>query len=199
MQMNQDLLNSISVILTAVFTAVGTVVAKYYNEKKAYAKAQASQIANEQDAQLANQAINEVDDLIRTNIIAVENTLKKGIIDGIANGDYSRDALKNLSVNVLNQVKNQMSISSMSTLENIRKDVDGYLANRIEGILTVLKNDRNVSVSRTIIPLKKATEATCVGNGSTESPIQMETLAGADCNIPDSQRGTINNSGILAK
>lgn len=177
MQMNQDLLNAISVILTTLFTAVGTVVAKYYNEKRACAKAQASQLENDKNAQLANHVIDEVDDLIRTNIVSVENTAKKAILDGIASGDYTPDKLKELSVTVLNQVKAQLSESGMNTLQAIRNDVNGYLVSRIEERLTVLKNDSYVAVSKTVIPEKKSDENIDNHTCSTETPIQMDIIA----------------------
>lgn len=189
MQMNQDLLNAISIILTAMFSAVGTVVAKYYNQKKACAKAEAADLENEKDAKLANYVIDDVDSLIKSSIVAVENTLKKAILDGIASGDYTEDNLKALSATVLENVKDQMAESSMQTLQSIRKNVDSYLATRIEDMLTMLKKDPNVAVSKTVIPTKISEDTIDNHTGQTDEPLKVETVLCSTDNKSETIKG----------
>ena len=187
---NQDLLNAITVILTAIITSVGAVVSKYYVEKRTAVKQQTAQIQNDSDRSLANAVINDVDELIQTNVIAVENTMKDAILKGISEGKYDKESLKTLGAEVLTRVKAQLAESSMIKLQEIRKDVDGYISNRIEEILAKLKDSRSDVVKYTTIPEVKAevklekttgqsTNMSTEKEMKDESPIKVDIIPGA--------------------
>ena len=65
-------------------------------------------LESEQAQVIFNNALEKVDMLLKTNIVAMENTLKKEISEGIKDGKVEKDELNKLAVNVKENVLNQL-------------------------------------------------------------------------------------------
>ena len=103
------------------------------------AKAETEKLNDERQRKIVNATLNKVDELLRTNIIALENTVKKDMLDSIADGKIEKTELKTLADNVKNNVLKQLGNDSLAVLNDSLGDVNGYLEVKIEEILAQIK------------------------------------------------------------
>ena len=88
-------------------------------------------LESEQAQVIFNNALEKVDMLLKTNIVAMENTLKKEISEGIKDGKVEKDELNKLAVNVKENVLNQLGKGSLDILNEGLNDVNGYIEARL--------------------------------------------------------------------
>ena len=96
------------------------------------AKAETEKLNDERQRKIVNATLNKVDELLRTNIIALENTTKKDMLSLIYDGKIEKDELKKLAQDVKENVLNQLGDDSLAILNDTLGDVNGYLEVRIE-------------------------------------------------------------------
>ena len=106
------------------------------------AKMEISKLKDEQAKNLLNDSLDRVDVLLKTNIIAMENTLKKEISEGIKDGKIEKDELNKLAVNVKENVLNQLGKGSLDILNEGLNDVNGYIEARLEQVLVDIKKEQ---------------------------------------------------------
>ena len=99
-------------------------------------------LEDEQAQLIFNNALEKVDMLLKTNIIAMENTLKKEISEGIKDGKVEKDELNKLAVNVKENVLNQLGKGSLDILNEGLNDVNGYIEARLEQVLVDIKKEQ---------------------------------------------------------
>ena len=102
-------------------------------------KLEIEKLNDETQKKIFNDALNRVDSLLQTNIVAMENTVKKDILASIADGKIEKAELKTLADNVKNNVLKQLGDDSLEVLNNSLGDVNGYLEVKIEEILAQIK------------------------------------------------------------
>ena len=103
------------------------------------AKAETEKLNDERQRKIINATLNKVDELLRTNIIALENTTKKDMLALIDDGKIEKDELKKLAQDVKENVLNQLGEDSLAILNDTLGDVNGYLEARIEEKLAEIK------------------------------------------------------------
>ena len=103
------------------------------------AKAETEKLNDERQRKIVNATLNKVDELLRTNIIALENTAKKDMLALIDDGKIEKDELKKLAQDVKINVLNQLGEDSLAILNDTLGDVNGYLEVRIEEKLAEIK------------------------------------------------------------
>ena len=103
------------------------------------AKAETEKLNDERQRKVANATLNKVDELLRTNIIALENTVKKDMLVLIEDGKIEKEEVKKLAQNVKENVLNQLGDDSLAILNDTLGDVNGYLEVRIEEKLAEIK------------------------------------------------------------
>ena len=103
------------------------------------AKAETEKLNDERQRKIVNATLNKVDELLRTNIIALENTAKKDMLALIDDGKIEKDELKKLAQDVKINVLNQLGEDSLAILNDTLGDVNGYLEARIEVKLAEIK------------------------------------------------------------
>ena len=141
MEMLQETaLQLISVVLgglIAIATAyIGLLVAKATQK----AKIEIAKLEDKRIQEIFDNAIDKTEKLIQTNIIAMENTLKKELIENaMADGKVDREELKQLAVKVRENVLNQLTDGTLDVLNGGIKDINSYLEVKIEQILADLK------------------------------------------------------------
>ena len=104
------------------------------------AKVETEKLNDERQRKIVNATLDKVDELLRTNIIALENTVKKDMLVLIADGKIEKDELKTLAKNVKENVLNQLGNDSLAVLNDALGDVNGYLEARIEEKLVEIKS-----------------------------------------------------------
>ena len=102
-------------------------------------KLEIEKLNDETQKKILNDTLDRVDDLLQTNIIAMENTVKKDMLVAIADGKIEKTELKTLADNVKNNVLKQLGDDSLAVLNNSLGDVNGYLEVKIEEILAQVK------------------------------------------------------------
>ena len=103
------------------------------------AKIETEKLNDERQRKIINATLNKVDELLRTNIIALENTAKKDMLALIEDGKIEKDELKKLAQDVKINVLNQLGEDSLAILNDTLGDVNGYLEARIEEKLAEIK------------------------------------------------------------
>ena len=99
-------------------------------------------LEDEQAQLIFNNALEKVDMLLRTNIVAMENTLKKEISEGIKDGKVEKEELNKLAINVKENVLNQLGKGSLDILNEGLNDVNGYIEARLEQVLVDIKKEQ---------------------------------------------------------
>ena len=102
-------------------------------------KLEIENLNDETQKKIFNDALDRVDSLLQTNIIAMENTVKKDMLASIADGKIEKAELKTLADNVKNNVLKQLGNDSLAVLNDSLGDVNGYLEVKIEEILAQIK------------------------------------------------------------
>ena len=105
------------------------------------AKIETEKLNDERQRKMVNATLDKVDELLKTNIIALENTVKKDMLELIADGKIEKDELKKLAKNVKENVLNQLGEDSLAILNDTLGDVNGYLEVRIEEKLAEIKKE----------------------------------------------------------
>ena len=122
--------------LLAIASAYMTLFVAKVTQK---AKVETEKLNDERQRKIVNATLNKVDELLRTNIIALENTVKKDMLVLIEDGKIEKDELKKLAQDVKENVLNQLGEESLSILNDTLGDVNGYLEVRIEEKLAEIK------------------------------------------------------------
>ena len=102
-------------------------------------KLEIEKLNDETQKKIFNDALDKVDSLLQTNIVAMENTVKKDMLASIADGKIEKAELKTLANNVKNNVLKQLGDDSLAVLNDSLGDVNGYLEVKIEEILAQIK------------------------------------------------------------
>ena len=105
------------------------------------AKIETEKLNDERQKAIVDATLDKVDELLKTNIIALENTVKKDMLELIADGKIEKEELKKLAENVKINVINQLGEGSMAILNETLGDVNGYLEVRIEEKLVEIKKE----------------------------------------------------------
>ena len=105
------------------------------------AKVETEKLNDERQKAIVDATLDKVDELLKTNIIALENTVKKDMLELIADGKIEKEELKKLAENVKINVINQLGEGSMAILNETLGDVNGYLEVRIEEKLAEIKKE----------------------------------------------------------
>ena len=120
----------------AVASAYGCLLVARATQK---IKLEIERLNDETQKRILNDTLDRVDSLLQTNIIAMENTVKKDMLVAIEDGKVEKAELKTLADNVKNNVLKQLGNDSLEVLNNSLGDVNGYLEVKIEEILAQIK------------------------------------------------------------
>lgn len=131
----------LSVILTGTITIASAYMTVFVAKATEKAKLESKKIEDERQRRMLQDALDKLDSLLKTNIIALENTIKKEMLEAIADGKIEKDELKTLAVKVKENVLIQLGNDSMDILCSSIGDVNGYLEARVEELLVQIKNE----------------------------------------------------------
>ena len=124
--------------LLAIASAYATLFVAKATQK---AKVEIEKLNDERQRKIVDATLDKVDELLRTNIVALENTTKKDMLALIEDGKIEKEELKKLAENVKINVINQLGEGSMAILNETLGDVNGYLEVRIEEKLAEIKKE----------------------------------------------------------
>ena len=124
--------------LLAIASAYATLFVAKATQK---AKVEIEKLNDERQRKIANATLDKVDELLRTNIVALENTTKKDMLALIEDGKIEKEELKKLAEDVKVNVLNQLGEGSIAILNETLGDVNGDLEVRIEEKLAEIKKE----------------------------------------------------------
>lgn len=191
-----QILGLLQIVIGGIISIAGVYATIYIGKAVNLVKAKAEHMQNEKTKALVNSTLDHVDDLISTNIVAVENTIKPAILEAIANGTIDKSKLNSLSKLVKENVLNQLGTESKEIFKSSLNDTNGYLQNRIEKILSELKSSQIAGFNDTIItPLADlAITADTKTNKNNSNIVQLsEGITSTTVDIP------IKSSTVLPK
>lgn len=140
MELIQNQLIDLLVLIVTGTISIASVYATIYIQKIVKkAKLQAEKIEDENMEAIINTTIDRTHSLIKANVIAMEQTLVKEIKQSSEDGKITKDELKNISVQVRENVLKQLSEGSVEILNFTLGDVNGYIAAEIEKTLAEIK------------------------------------------------------------
>ena len=131
----------LSIIIGGLLAIASAYMTLFVAKVTQRAKVETEKLNDERQKAIVDATLDKVDELLKTNIIALENTVKKDMLELIADGKIEKDELKKLAENVKINVINQLGEGSMAILNETLGDVNGYLEVRIEEKLAEIKKE----------------------------------------------------------
>ena len=140
--LQEGLIDLLKIVIESVLAIASVYATMFVANVTKKAKVELQKVKDEKAKELLNENLDRVDVLLRTNIIAMENTLKKEISEGIKDGKIEKDELNKLAVNVKENVLNQLGKGSLDILNEGLNDVNGYIEARLEQVLVDIKKEQ---------------------------------------------------------
>lgn len=139
--LQEGLVDLLKIVIESVLAIASVYATMFVANVTKKAKVELQKVKDEKAKELLNQNLDRVDALLRTNIVAMENTLKKELIKDIADGKLDKEEAKLLVNNVKKNVLNQLGNESLAVLNEGLNDLNGYIGARLEEILVEVKNN----------------------------------------------------------
>ena len=138
--LQEGLVDLLKIVIESVLAIASVYATMFVANVTKKAKVELQKVKDEKAKELLNENLDRVDVLLRTNIIAMENTLKKELVKDIADGKIDKEEAKLLVNNVKKNVLNQLGNESLIVLNEGLNDLNGYIEARLEQILVEVKN-----------------------------------------------------------
>ena len=138
--LQEGLVDLLKIVIESVLAIASVYATMFVANVTKKAKVELQKVKDEKAKELLNENLDRVDVLLRTNIIAMENTLKKELIKDIEDGKLDKEEAKLLVNNVKKNVLNQLGNESLIVLNEGLNDLNGYIGARLEEILVEVKN-----------------------------------------------------------
>lgn len=138
--LQEGLIDLLKIVIESVLAIASVYATMFVANVTQKAKVELQKVKDEKAKELLNESLDRVDALLRTNIIAMENTLKKELVKDIADGKIDKEEAKLLVDNVKKNVLNQLGNESLVVLNEGLNDLNGYIEARLEQILVEVKN-----------------------------------------------------------
>lgn len=139
--LQEGLVDLLKIVIESVLAIASVYATMFVANVTKKAKVELQKVKDEKAKELLNENLDRVDVLLRTNIIAMENTLKKELIKDIEDGKLDKEEAKLLVNNVKKNVLNQLGNESLVVLNEGLNDLNGYIGARLEEILVEVKNN----------------------------------------------------------
>ena len=139
--LQEGLVDLLEIVIESVLAIASVYATMFVANVTKKVKVELQKVKDEKAKELLNQNLDRVDALLRTNIVAMENTLKKELIKDIEDGKLDKEEAKLLVDNVKKNVLNQLGNESLAVLNEGLNDLNGYIGARLEEILVEVKNN----------------------------------------------------------
>lgn len=147
----EQVINLLQIIIGGAISVACVYTTAFISQQIEVAKEKVKSIQDENARKIVDNALTKIDDVISTNIISAENTLKPQILSAISDGKVEKEELNSLAISVKENVLNQLSDGTLKAINGTIADINGYVENRIESVLADLKSDFGSQVKHTEI------------------------------------------------
>ena len=158
-QLNDILTGAVYSLLQILIPVAGAIFTAYKTRLIDLIKSKINTIQDEQARNATNKAFEILDTLLESSIVMVEQTTKKDILQSAEGKEAIDKALKQMGMDVVSGVKNQLSSDSRKTLELEINNLEEFIYNRMEKMLAEMKLNPEVPVSKTVVvePVQEVT------------------------------------------
>ena len=138
--LNETIAQLLGVVLSGLIAIAGAYMTLFVAKVTQKASLEVSKLKDERQQTILSNTLSKVDDLLKTNIVALEETTKKVMLQAIEDGEIEKSELKQLAEEVKTNVLNQLGEGSLAVLNQSLGDTSGYIEARLEEVLTEVKN-----------------------------------------------------------
>lgn len=138
--LQETIIQLLGIIIGGALSVASSYCALFVARATKKIKIEIEKLDDEKQVEILKNTMDKVDILLTTNIIALEETVKKDMLASIEDGSIEKSELKNLAINVRDNVLKQLGNNSLEILNESLGDVNGYLEAKIEEILKNIKN-----------------------------------------------------------
>ena len=137
--LNETVTQLLGVVLGGLITIACAYMTLFVAKITQKASLEVTKLKDERQQAILSNTLSKVDDLLKTNIVALEETTKKVMLDAINDGKIEKTELKQLAEEVKTNVINQLGEGSLSILNESLGDTTGYIEARLEEVLADVK------------------------------------------------------------
>ena len=143
--LQEGLLGLLEIVIGGALAIASVYATLYVSKATQRAKVEIAKLKDEQAKELLNASLDRVDTLLKTNIIAMENTLKKELAKDVEDGKIEKEELNKLAFAVKENVLNQLGEDTVMILNNWLNDLNGYIEARLEQVLVEVKEKNSMT------------------------------------------------------
>ena len=143
--LQEGLLGLLEIVIGGALAIASVYATLYVSKATQRAKVEIAKLKDEQAKELLNASLDRVDTLLKTNIIAMENTLKKELAKDVEDGKIEKEELNKLAFAVKENVLNQLGEDTVMILNNGLNDLNGYIEARLEQVLVEVKEKNSMT------------------------------------------------------
>ena len=138
--LHDTIIQLLGIIIGGALSVASSYCALFVARATKKIKIEIEKLDDEKQVEILKNTLDKVDSLLKTNIIALEETVKKDMLASIEDGSIEKEELKSLAINVRDNVLKQLGDNSLGILNDSLGDVNGYLEAKIEEVLKNIKN-----------------------------------------------------------
>ena len=143
--LQEGMIKLLEIVISGALAIASVYATLYVTKATQKAKVEIAKLKDEQAKELLNASLDRVDTLLKTNIIAMENTLKKELAKGVEDGKIEKEELNKLAFAVKENVLNQLGEDTVMILNNGLNDLNGYIEARLEQVLVEVKEKNSMT------------------------------------------------------
>ena len=138
--MEQAITNLLTNILQSVIVILGALIAVATNKVINYLETKTKSIKETNTKQLANQALNDLNEIIKKNVGAAQATLVQVAKEANEDGKLTKEDGDKIKEAVCIKIKSQLSDLNRQYIAKEIKNLDNYINSMVEYYLAQLKN-----------------------------------------------------------
>lgn len=138
--MEQAITNLLTNILQSVIVILGALIAVATNKVINYLETKTKNIKETNTKQLANQALNDLNEIIKKNVGAAQATLVQVAKEANEDGKLTKEDGDKIKEAVCIKIKSQLSDLNRQYIAKEIKNLDNYINSMVEYYLAQLKN-----------------------------------------------------------
>lgn len=126
-------------VILGILTLFGALATLYIQKGIRKLQVETEKIKDEATRDLLNSALGSLDDVALKTVNKIEQTTKKQLLEGVANGTVSPDKIKELANQAYNEITQTLKPEYLQVIQKTMGDSQTYILNLIEQKLQEIK------------------------------------------------------------
>jgi len=136
----ENLVSLLEIVLVGAVPIIATYLISLIKQFVEKTKLHTEKLGNQNQKILVDNALDRVNFLIESNVLAMQNTLVKEIKDKVQDKNITKQELIEVGYSVKKNVLNQLSDDVKDVVKLEIKDIDSYIKVEIENVLEEIKS-----------------------------------------------------------